>query len=135
ETRNANLVGVIATSEAAMANFHGLPVIGHIDYLGKLAEERMIQEVIVTDASLPRRRIMELLSELAPLGVRFHVAQDYEDVVAARIINDVAGIEPSIGQYGLADPRNRFLKRLLDVVGSTILLTVMLPITVFFGRT
>src|SRR5207248_5341087 len=103
------------TSVAGAAKFSDLPVLGHVDYLGKLVEERMIEEVIVTDTSLSRRRIMELLSQLAPLGVRFHVAQDYEDIVAARIINDVAGIEPSVGQYRLADPRNRLLKRLLDV--------------------
>jgi lipopolysaccharide/colanic/teichoic acid biosynthesis glycosyltransferase len=78
---------------------------------------------------------MDLLSELAPLGVRFHVAQDYEDVVAARIINDVAGIEPSIGQYRLGDPRNRLLKRLMDLTVSVLLLTVLLPLTAFRGRT
>ena len=135
ETRNANLVGIIATSEAAEAPFYGLPVIGHIDDLGKLAEERMIQEVIVTDASLSRRRIMEMLSELAPAGVRLHVAQDYEDVVAARIINDVAGVEPSVRQYPLLEPRNRFVKRLIDAGAAVLLLTILLPVTVFFGRT
>jgi GT2 family glycosyltransferase len=135
ETRNANVVGIVATSSVGTAKFCDVPVLGHVDYLPKVVEERMIEEVIVTDTSLSRRRIMELLSELAPLGVRFHVGQDYEDVVVARIINDVAGIEPSVGQYRLADPRNRFLKRLLDIGVSSLLLTVLLPVTVFFGRT
>jgi GT2 family glycosyltransferase len=135
EMRNANVVGVVATSDAAAGTFRGLPVIGHIDYLGKVVEERIIQEVIVTDTSLSRRRIMELLSELAPLGVRFHVAQDYEDVVAARIINDVAGIEPSVRQYALLEPRNRLVKRLLDLTLSVLMLTVLLPVTAFFGST
>jgi lipopolysaccharide/colanic/teichoic acid biosynthesis glycosyltransferase len=67
--------------------------------------------------------------------VRFHVAQDYEDVVAARIINDVAGIEPSVRQYLLAEPRNRLIKRLLDITISALLLTVLLPVTAFFGGT
>jgi hypothetical protein len=95
----------------------------------------MIQEVIVADTSLSRRRIMELLSELAPLGVRFHVAQDYEDVATSRIINDVEGIEPSVQEYHLLEPRNRFIKRLLDVTFSVLLLTVLLPVTIFFGET
>jgi GT2 family glycosyltransferase len=135
EMRNANVLGVVATEPAGAAKFCDLPVLGHVDYLGKLVEERMIEEVIVTDTSLSRRRIMELLSELAPLGVRFHVAQDYEDIVAARILNDVAGIEPSVGQYRLAEPRNRLLKRLVDIAASVSLLTVLLPVTAFFGRT
>ena len=135
ETRNANMVGVVATSEVADGTFHSLPVIGHIEYLGKLVEERMIQEVIVTDTSLSRLRIIELLSELASLGVRFHVAQDYEDVVVARIINDVSGIEPYVRHYRLLEPRNRLIKRLFDLTCSLLLLTVCLPVTVFFGRT
>ncbi len=134
ETRNANVVGVVATSEAPEGTFHSLPVIGHIEYLAKLVEERMIQEVIVTDTSLSRRRIIELLSDLASLGVRFHVAQDYEDVVAARIINDVAGIEPSVRRYRLLEPRNRLVKRLFDLTFSFLLLTILLPITALFGN-
>jgi GT2 family glycosyltransferase len=135
ENRNANVVGVIATSISAETTFCDLPVIGHIDYIGKVIEERMIEEVIVTDPVLSRRALMELLSQLAPLGVRFHVAQDYEDIVAARIINDVAGIEPSVRQYNLAERRNRFLKRVIDVGVSALLLTIFLPVTVFFGTT
>ena len=40
-----------------------------------------------------------------------------------------------MGQYRLADARNRLLKRLLDVSASLLLLTVLLPATAFFGRT
>ena len=132
--RNANIVGVVSTAEVAGGSFNGLPVIGHIDYLERMAEERVIQEVIVTDASLSRRRIMEIISAMSSLGVRFHMAQDYEDLIAARVINEVAGIEPTVQHYPLLEPRNRFIKRLVDVMASVLLLTILLPVSAFFGR-
>jgi hypothetical protein len=135
ETRNADLVGVVVSGAAdARPHFSGLPVLGVLQDLPKLIEEHRIKEVIIADDSLQRKEIMELISEASPLSVTFHVALDYADIVAARIINEVAGIEPTVPRYPIKRLRYRVAKRAFDLVTAISLLTLGLPLVFLKAR-
>jgi len=67
---------------------------------------------------------MQLMMASSSYRARFHIAQDYDDVVTARIINDVAGLEPTVTVAPLLRFRNRMVKRLVDFSVALAVLTL-----------
>jgi hypothetical protein len=128
EARNADLVGVVAGSATAEATFCGVPVIGNVAYLSNLIEQFRLDEVVITDDSLERREVLELIANASELAVRFHVALDYDEIVAARIINEVSGIEPTVPHYNIRRVRYRLVKRAFDLAAALSLVTLGLPL-------
>ncbi|MEN9282196.1 MAG: hypothetical protein RL594_1131 [Bacteroidota bacterium] len=125
ERRHADVVGVVATQPFAHREFAGLPVLGDTSYLGRILDATHAQEVILTDRSIPRDEVMQLMMASSTYRARFHIAQDYDDVVTARIINDVAGVEPTITVAPLLRFRNRVAKRAVDLVVACSVLTLV----------
>lgn len=133
ETRNADIVGiVIAKYEENASTFAGLPIIGRIEYLSKILSDYAIQEVIIAESSLAKYEIMQLAESSAT--VKFHVAQEYEDVIIARIVNDIVGIESSIPQVNLQQVRYRMVKRISDILISSFVLTIGAPMVIMFAN-
>jgi lipopolysaccharide/colanic/teichoic acid biosynthesis glycosyltransferase len=71
---------------------------------------------------------MKIISETKNPSVRFHIAQEYEKVLAARIINDITGSQPTVPKYNIALFRNKLLKRLIDIIISVFFLTIGSPL-------
>ena len=128
EHRHAEIVGVVATSPFTVDRFCGIPVVGDMSYLSRILGVTNAQEVVLTDASVSRERAMDLMIASSTFRVRFHMATEYDDIVTARIINDVAGIEPTVAIPPLMRFRNRFVKRSVDIGISIIVLTLGLPV-------
>src|SRR5207249_2010314 len=85
--------------------------------------------LLVYDKSVGRdgnRRIA--IAGASELSVRFHVALDYDEIVAARIINEVSGIEPTVPHYNIRRVRYRLVKRAFDLAGALFLLTLGLSL-------
>lgn len=127
EHRNADIAGVVATSSFTTESFAGMRIVGDTTYLARILDATGAQEVILTDPSVSKEHIMELMIECAGYRARFHLATDYDDVITARIINDVAGVEPTASLPPLLRFRNRVAKRAADVLVSTIVLLLTLP--------
>jgi len=133
EARNANIVGIVnAKQDENCSTFAGLPIIGHIGYLSKILSDYAVQEVIIAESSLAKHEIMRLAGSSAT--VRFHAAQEYEDVITARIVNDIAGIEASIPQVNLQQIRYRIVKRITDIFMSAFVLTIGAPMVIMFAN-
>ncbi len=130
EHRHAEIVGVVATSPFTVDSFAGLPVVGDTSYLTRILDATHAQEVVLTDPDVSRETAMELMIASSTYRARFHMAAEYDDIVTARIINDVAGIEPTVSIPPLMRYRNRVAKRLLDIVVSALVLTVGLPVLI-----
>ncbi len=131
ETRNADLVGIVTRSETDRGTMFEIPIIGSIAHLPQLIEQHRLDEIIITDESIPRNDVMGLIKRASGRSARFHVALDYEDIVTSRIINEVAGIEPTLPPYNLMRVRYRIAKRLFDIGASLFLLTLGLPLAGF----
>ncbi len=145
----ARIVGVITTesdkgeqpqsaSHQASSN-QALPVIGDISYLRKIIEQYHIHEVIITDTAMPRaeivRNIMIAAQTAASERATFRFAQEYDDVIAGRIVEKyVGGTQPVVEQYNLAEWKYRLLKRIFDLIGSLFLLTIALPFVILKSR-
>lgn len=126
EHRNAVVVGIVSVDDFADLQFCGIPVIGTTTLMEKIIQDVGANEVILADPSMNRTDAMVLMQRCAPLRVRFHIATDYADIVTARILNDVAGIEPTVTQAPLQKLRNRFVKRLFDIGCALVMLPFLL---------
>ena len=93
-----------------------------------------LQEIIITDTTIPSNDLFKIISEYSDYKIRFHVAQEYDDFIAARIINEIAGIEPTVPRYNITKFRLRFLKRLTDIILSVFLLSIGFPIVYLLNQ-
>jgi O-antigen biosynthesis protein len=116
EHRQASLVGVVEVDRISSQEYQGVPIVGTTDFLDKIIETTDAHEVIVTDSAISQARVMQLMVASSHHGARFHMASDYDDIVTARIIDNVAGLEPTVPHAPLLRFRNRVTKRAMDVV-------------------
>ncbi|MBX7153737.1 MAG: glycosyltransferase [Candidatus Kapaibacterium sp.] len=133
ETFNAHILGVISTQGNPPETVRGIPVVGNSSYLNKLIHQYDIREVIIVDDTLQQNELINIVRSSAALGVRYHFAGDYENVVISRIITDISGTEATLPKYNILTFRNRITKRLLDIIGALFALLVGTPV-VFLTR-
>ncbi|MCX6140065.1 MAG: glycosyltransferase [Candidatus Kapabacteria bacterium] len=127
EHRHTEIVGVVATSPFAVDRFCGVPVVGDTSYLARILDVTGAQEVVLTDPDVSHEHAMELMIASSTHRARFHMASEYDDIVTARIINDVAGVEPTVTIPPLMLFRNRVAKRTGDILAALVVLTLGLP--------
>jgi len=125
--RHADVVGIIADDHVLATTVHGYPVLGTVGYVESIVRSHNIDEVIVTSSTLGQEGVMQIMHHCAGSGARFHMAAEYDDVVTARIINDVTGIEPTVVVSPLLRFRNRVMKRAMDITISVFSLFLYLP--------
>lgn len=130
DRRSARVVGVVSHGPYTGEDFAGLPVIGTTDYLDKLVREHGIGEVIVADSTIGQDTAMRLMIACSRWKARFHLAAGYDDIVTARVINDVAGVEPTINIPRILSIRNRVIKRTFDIVVALFVLSVAFPVLI-----
>ena len=88
----------------------------------------------MTDKSIQSDKLINILISNAEARVRFHSVMEYDELLAAKIIDDIAGIEPTVTKYNLSIFRNRIVKRCLDVSVAAMLLTLGLPLIPLFSK-
>ncbi|MFH1051913.1 MAG: glycosyltransferase [bacterium] len=108
--------------------FLGLPVLGNIEFLSKIIENYNINELVITDTTIAKNELIRIIAKSSDRAVRYHVAQEFEELLASRIINEITGIEPTIPRFNINKLRFKAFKRLFDIFGSIFLLTIGLPV-------
>jgi O-antigen biosynthesis protein len=120
ESQRANVVGVIAPDNYYEETFAGLPVLGKMSYIRKVVDEHLLDEIIVTDNTIDSATIIQTAMQLSADDVRLHIADDYDGVITARIVNSILGIESTVPLYKAHLLRYRVVKRLFDIMISTL---------------
>ncbi|TAL69738.1 MAG: glycosyltransferase [Bacteroidetes bacterium] len=128
EARNVNLMGMISDENNSINIELGVPVIGNIQEMPKIIEDYGLKEIIIAEPQLKRSDLLNLISKISDLNVKFHFVTEYEDLIASRIINDVSKTESIISKYNILKLRYRFIKRTFDLIASFFLLTIGLPL-------
>lgn len=123
--RTARMLETLQTVDSRFAE-----VVGVVPTLQPVAPSQAIDEVIITDAAIGQDAVMRIMRQSAGSGARFHMASEYDDIVSARIINDVTGIEPTVRVSPLLRFRNRMLKRCFDLLASVFSLFLLLPVLI-----
>ncbi len=133
ESQRAHIVGIITVGQYDNGIYEGIPILGEVDYVKKIIEDNALNEIIVTDNAIDKTTIMQLAIQLSVMNIRLHAADDYDDIITARIVNSVSGMEPTVPVFKASLLRNRVLKRLFDLVFSIFLLTLGSPIVFLFA--
>ena len=108
--------------------FHEIPVLGNSTDLLKLIKKLSAQEVIFATSRIPYQRILDLITECESLGISFKIVPGIFEIIASRVSVDEVGGVPlvTISEIGLAG-FNAFIKRLVDVVMSFVLILFLSP--------
>jgi len=113
---------------------NGLRSLGMIDDLPEVLERHRVQEVIIVDADFPQERAVELVDQCHQRGVRVRVAPSTMEILIHRA-EFVPG--STLPLFELKPPVfegiDYALKRTFDLVGATLLLTVLSPVLLAIG--
>ncbi|MBI5326081.1 MAG: glycosyltransferase [Ignavibacteriae bacterium] len=134
EARNINLIGMISNDNSSMELETGIPVIGQMQNIPKIIEDNGLSEIIIADSNINKSELLDLISKISDLNVKFHIVTEYEDLLASRIINDVSKAESIIHKYNIIKLRYRILKRIFDIIVSFFLLTIGLPLVYLLSK-
>lgn len=124
---NLLISGVIGTDDPAK---YGItyPLLGSVEFLPKIIAEYKIQEVIINDKEFVKSKLMNLASELSSAGVKLHVADEFDELIASKIIGDITGATSTLPEYKIFKWRLAFVKRTFDICLSLFLLSIGLPL-------
>ena len=122
-------VGFLAEdSEKQGGMLEDLPVLGTLDQACDVVEEYNIEEVVIALKHHDRGRLANLVAELQKYPVRVKVVPDFFDLAFPRAR---VGVFAGIPMIGLREPAidgfQRFVKRLFDLIGTTVLLLLIWP--------
>jgi GT2 family glycosyltransferase len=128
ESRNTNIVGIISTGSSDKNLNLNIPVIGDVSYLTKIIEQFNIHEIIVTDNVFIKNDLMSILAEVSNHSVKFHIANEFEELIIARFVDEVSPGETLLSKYNILKFRYKFIKRIIDIIISVFLLSIGLPV-------
>jgi exopolysaccharide biosynthesis polyprenyl glycosylphosphotransferase len=107
----------------------GVPVLGHLDDIVHVIEQKQVDEVLIALPSYAYERINTLIADLYCLPVRIRIVPDYFNLALFNATVENLG---GIALIGLRDPAidefQRFVKRLLDILLSSFSLLVLSPL-------
>jgi exopolysaccharide biosynthesis polyprenyl glycosylphosphotransferase len=125
------VVGVVDPGrDLNSSEFAGAPVVGSLDDLPRLIRELEIQEVIITDNTLPSERLFEAMMQVGrKQKVEFRFAPSLFNVLPQKTSVEQIGVLPMVRLFRepLSDIE-RFIKRASDIAIATLALIVLAPI-------
>lgn len=132
-----NIRGIVRLngSAAPVTEIEGVPVLGGLEDVGRIIDTHNIDEVILTEANVPRTRIMDVIMECEKKMADFRLVADLLGVVTSQVdMRTIDGV-PLLGlkESPLTDGYNRFVKRTMDAVLSAAALVVLSPVFAVIG--
>ncbi len=127
------VIGTVNGGGAANGGFEaetGVPLIGHVDDLARLIRELDVQEVIITDNTIPSERLFEAMMQIGRgQRVEFRFAPSLFNLLPQKTSVDQIGVLPMVRLF--REPLSeveRFVKRISDIVISSLALILVTPI-------
>lgn len=128
-----HVVGVLAKEKNLLGkHFEGVSVIGTLEEYDKVVAGIRPDEIIITDPDLPKEKVTNMLLRCEDGLVSFKVAADLYGLVTSNLdVEHIASV-PLLGLRSLPldDPWNRWVKRGFDLVVSSVLLLLALPVMI-----
>jgi exopolysaccharide biosynthesis polyprenyl glycosylphosphotransferase len=126
------VLGVISGTggSAAFETETAVPVIGHVDDLAALIRELEIQEVIITDNSIPSELLFDAMMQIGRgQRVEFRFAPSLFNLLPQKTSVEQIGVLPMVRLFRepLSEAQ-RFVKRISDIVISTAAIVISAPI-------
>lgn len=134
------VIGTVDSSEnSAIENLNlfetesAVPIVGKLDDLAGLIRDLEIQEVIITDNAIPSERLFEAMLQISrKQKVEFRFAPSLFNLLPQKTSVEQIGVLPMVRLF--REPLSeaaRFIKRLSDLVISTVAILVLSPVWLF----
>jgi len=124
-------VGLLSCKEKPQNKYiFGVPVLGNLDNFASILSEKRINEVILTRPELPREKIVKMILDCEKEMVGFRLVADFLGVITSQVkIENFDGVT-LLGLKGspLDDAWNRFIKRIMDIIFSSLGLILLSPL-------
>ncbi len=130
----STIVGFITIGKGAVSPEIRDKVLGNYQYLHNIIEDYNINEIVITDKTVPASTFIALIEKHSASKVRFHIASKIDEFMSSKIINDIVNDEPDIPPLKIFLFKNRILKRISDIVVSIFLLTLGIPFVYLFSK-
>ncbi len=124
---NLNITGFLSIDEDDLKINTDLPNLGSYKSINDIINKNNIDEVIITENKLNKSELIRIISASSDKSVRFHVASEYDELIASEMLDEITGEQPGIKKYNIAHFRFKLMKRLFDILLSFIMLTLLLP--------
>jgi O-antigen biosynthesis protein len=123
------IFGLISqTNKEVGSTIEGFEVIGTIDNIRKVINERKINEVIIPSEELSYHQIMAIVASCQNENAEFKLIGNNLDFLVGKntvsVLENIPLIEIS---YNISKPMSRFLKRLFDIVLASVVLFFIYP--------
>jgi GT2 family glycosyltransferase len=113
----------------------GVEIIGSIDNVGKVIDERRVGEVIFSTDGISYEDILSVIARSTNRSVNFRLVPGSLEAMIGKTRIDRLDTLPLVDiEYNIHKPLHRALKRLFDIVLSGILLLTAYPLATAFGR-
>ena len=129
------IAGVLSINNKQIELPDNVNVLGTIDDLAWVVRKYDIEEVILTETEMPRKKILDVILECEKGMVEFRLIADLLGMVTSKVdMRTIDGI-PLLGlkETPLSEGYNRFLKRITDLVLSIIGIAVLSPLLILLG--
>ena len=127
------IVGFVSTKALRTKKaYKGVPVLGHIQQLGRLIDSKRIEDVLIALNYKDQKRVMEVLHQCADKEVKLKITPDlYGTIMGRARTNQIYGttLIEVLPQH--MQPWEQKMKRLIDIVVSATVLILGLPIWIF----
>lgn len=120
--------------EAEHKTIRDIPVIAGKEDLFEQLKVQVVDEVFLHLPDYPRSQIEELITQFESMGVTVHVNIDYfNNVMAHKTTESFAGFTVLSYEATTFDYRRLVIKRIMDIIGSLIGLTITAVLTPFIA--
>lgn len=123
------------TNKELGQKLHGVEIIGTVETIKKVVEERKIREIIFSVDDLSYSKMMKIVSAMQNSDVDFKVAGSNMQYLVGKtevsLLDDIPLVELS---YSLFNPANRIVKRMFDIAVAMIILFILRPFAALFMK-
>ncbi|MEJ8553411.1 undecaprenyl-phosphate glucose phosphotransferase [Tepidibacter sp. Z1-5] len=127
-----NIVGIFDDNKDIGSRFEELNIIGRTYDLEEYIETHYIDEVIITFDISEYKKLKWVIGVCEKSGVRTQIIPDYYKYIPARpYVEEIDGLPIiNIRHVPLDNVINKFVKRVIDIIGSSIAIMLFLPIMI-----
>ena len=122
------VLGFVAADGDAVERFAGFPVLGRLGDLDGLLRREVVDEVLFVVARRQLAAFEDQLLLCAELGIRARIVLHFPHLKARMLLEELEGIPLLTFTTTPGAPFPLFLKRLLDIVVSAVLLVLLAPL-------
>jgi exopolysaccharide biosynthesis polyprenyl glycosylphosphotransferase len=124
------LIGFIPHKDEA----HSSPddnILGTLEDIAEIVRRHAIDEVIVCDKSHSHGYLQQISHQLANMPVNVRITPNYSELAYFYVgVEDFAGVPLISLRYDVLTAEQRFVKRIFDLIGASLLLILTLPLII-----